>query len=89
MIPKQLNRLLVAPEVIVIDLADSALTALELALRLEHPLVDAPPPTDHPPIRRCARAVLRRARRLQHSLSRYRALVHHILREAEQNDSPF
>jgi hypothetical protein len=89
MTPKQFNQLLFAPEIIVIDLANSTLIALELALRLEHPLVDAPPPTEHPPIRHHARAVLRRARRLQHALSRYRALVHGILREAEQNDLPF
>jgi hypothetical protein len=89
MTPRQFNRLLVAPEIIVIDLADAALTALERALRLEHPLVDAPPPAEHPPIRRRARAVLRRAQRLHHSLRRYRALVHDILRQAEQNDLPF
>jgi hypothetical protein len=89
MTPRQFNRLLVAPEIIVIDLADAALLALELALRLEHPLVDAPPPTEHPPIRRRARAVLRRAERLHTSLHRYRHLVQTILHEAEQNDLPF
>jgi hypothetical protein len=78
-----------APELIVVDLADAALTALEHALRLEHPLLDAPPPTDHPTIRRRARAVLRRARRLHFALRRYRALVQDILREAEQYDLPF
>lgn len=89
MTPKEHHRLLIAPEIIVIDLADAALAALERALRLEHPLVDAPPPTEHPPIRRRARAVLRRAQRLHHSLRRYRALVRDILLEAEQNDLPF
>ena len=89
MTPRQFNRLLVAPEIIVVDLADAALIALECALRLEHPLVDAPPPTDHPPIRRRARAVLRRAERLHAALRRYRGLVQAILREAEQNDMPF
>ena len=89
MTPREFNRLLVAPEIIVIDLADAALLALERALRLEHPLVDAPPSTDHPPIRRRARAVLRRAHRLHVALSRYRRLVQAILHEAEQNDLPF
>jgi hypothetical protein len=89
MTPRQFNRLLVAPEIIVVDLADAALNALEHALRLEHPLVDAPPPTEHPPIRRRARVVLRRAKRLHDSLCRYRRLVQTILHEAEQNDLPF
>jgi hypothetical protein len=44
MTPRQFHRLLVAPEIIVVDLAESALIALDRALRVEHPLVDAPPP---------------------------------------------
>jgi hypothetical protein len=89
MTPRQFHRLLVAPEIIVIDLAVAALIALERALRLEHPLVDAPPPTDQPPIRRRARAILRRAQQLRLYLRRYHRLVQAILREAEQNDLPF
>jgi hypothetical protein len=89
MTPRQFNRLLIAPEIIVIDLADAALLALERALRLEHPLLDAPPPTEHPPIRRRAKAILRRAQRLHVALRRYRGVVQAILREAQQNDLPF
>jgi hypothetical protein len=85
----ELRRLLFAPEIIVVDLADAALVALERALRVEHPLLDAPPPIEHPPVRRHARAVLRHALRLRLALRRYRRLVHHVLREAEQPDSPF
>jgi hypothetical protein len=71
MTPDERRTLLFAPEVIVVELADDALIALERALRVEHPLLDAPPPTEHPPIRRHARAVLRRARRLRDALQAY------------------
>jgi hypothetical protein len=83
------DRLLIAPEMIVVELVDAALVALERALRLEHPLVDAPPPTEHPPVRRLASVVLRHADRLRSSLRAYRRVVNDILREAEQRDSPF
>jgi hypothetical protein len=89
MTPRQLHRLLIAPEIIVVDLADAALVALERALCVEHPLLDAPPPTEHPPVRRHARGVLRRVQRLRASLRGYRRVVQDVLREAEQRDSPF
>jgi hypothetical protein len=85
----ELHRLLIAPELIVLDVADASLLALERALLLEHPLLQAPPPTEHPPIRQRARAVLRRVDRLRATLRAYRRVVHDILREAEQIDSPF
>jgi hypothetical protein len=85
----EFQRLLIAPELIVLDVADAALVALERALLLEHPLLEAPPPTEHPPVRQRARAVLRHAERLRAALRAYRRVVHDILREAEQNDSPF
>jgi len=40
---EEFRRLLFAPELIVLDVADAALTALERALVLEHPLVKNPP----------------------------------------------
>lgn len=89
MTPRQLHRLLIAPEIIVVDLADAALVALERALRLEHPLLDAPPPTDHPPIRQRAGALVRQAGRLRATLRRYRAAVRDVVLEAEHNDLPF
>jgi hypothetical protein len=89
MTPGELHRLLIAPEIIVVDLADAALVALERALLVEHPLLDAPPPTEHPPVRRHARAVLRHAEQLRHALRRYRNVVRDILREAEDVDPPF
>jgi hypothetical protein len=39
----ELRRLLIAPEIIVLDVALAALRALERALLLEHPLLEAPP----------------------------------------------
>jgi hypothetical protein len=89
MTPRQMRRLLIAPEIIVVDLADAALVALERALRLEHPLLDAPPPTQHPPVRRRARQVLLRAARLRSDLRRYRDLLRDVVLEAEQHDLPF
>jgi len=89
MTPQHLHHLLIAPELIVVDLVESALIALERALCVEHPLLDAPPPTQHPPVRRHARDVLRRVDRLRMSLRAYRRVVHDILREADQHDSPF
>ncbi len=89
MTPRQLHRLLIAPELIVVDVVEAALIALERALCVEHPLLDAPPPTEHPPVRRHARNVLRRVEPLRASLRGYRRVVQDILREAEQRDSPF
>jgi hypothetical protein len=89
MTPDERRTLLFAPEVIVVELADDALVALERALRVEHPLLDAPPPTEHPPIRRHARAVLRRARRLRDALQAYQDAVHDVLLEAQEKDLPF
>jgi hypothetical protein len=83
------DRLLLAPELIVIELVDAALVALERALCVEHPLVDAPPPIEHPPVRRLASVVLRHAERLRGSLRAYRRAVNDILRDAEQRESPF
>lgn len=83
------DRLLLAPELIVIELVDAALVALERALCAEHPLVYAPPSTEPPPVRRLASAVLRHAERLRASLRAYRRAVNDILREADQRESPF
>ena len=86
MTPRQLHHLLIAPEILVVELVDHALVALERALRVQHPLVDAPPPTEHPPIRRRARTVLRHTARLRDSLRRYRRAVRDVLREADLPD---
>ncbi len=77
--------LLLAPELIVIELVDAALVALERALCVEHPLLHAPSPTEHPPVRRLASAVLRHAERLRGSLRAYRRLINDVLRDADQS----
>jgi hypothetical protein len=85
----EFHRLLIAPEIIVLDVADAALLALERALVLEHPLVESPASGDDPPVRRRARHVLRSAARLLRALRAYRAVVLTILQEAEVVDDPF
>ena len=89
MTAEELHRLLIAPELIVLDVVDAALVALERAMLVEHPLVHAAPPTEHPPIRRHASLVLRRARQLRRALRRYRRAADDILREERQPDLPF
>lgn len=77
----ELRRLLIAPEIIVLDLTLATLRALERALLLEHPLLHAPPSADDPRVRQRARAVLRRASRLRRALRDYRAIVDLIVRD--------
>ncbi len=85
----EFRRLLFAPEIIVLDVADAALLALQRALVLEHPLVDNPASDDDPLVRRRARDVLRSAHRLLRALRAYRGVVLTILREAETEQDPF
>ncbi len=90
MTANQLLRLLAAPEIVVVDLVGSALTALRLALLAEHPLLDddtAAP--DAPPVRRSARDVLRHADRLRRRLRAYRRQVHAVLQSPDDTDMPF
>jgi hypothetical protein len=86
---EEFRRLLIAPEIIVLDVADAALLALERALVLEHPLVNDPAGDDDPLVRRRARVVLRSAARLVRALHVYRGVVLAILREADFPDDPF
>jgi len=81
----EFRRLLIAPELIVLDVADAAL----LALVLEHPLVRHPNSDDDPVVRRRARDVLRSTARLLRGLRAYRGVVLSIVREAEFQDDPF
>lgn len=85
-----LQRLLIAPELIAIELVDAALLALCRALLVEHPTLDGPPSTEDPPIRRRAHRVLRRARRLSHALDAYRVTAEQIIDDAlDDHDLPF
>lgn len=90
MTPHQLHRLLFAPEIIVVDLADHALHALGLALLAEHPLIDDESVAhDDAPVQRRARALLRRARALRRALDDYRSRVERVLRQTEEPELPF
>jgi hypothetical protein len=90
MTPAQLHRLLIAPEIIVVDLVDHALHALRLALLAEHPLIDDDSAAhDDAPVQRRARALLRRARDLRRALDDYRTQVERVLRQPEETELPF
>ena len=90
MTPGQLHRLLIAPEIIVVDLADHALHALGLALLAEHPLIDDDSAAhDDAPVQRRARALLRRARALRRALDDYRSQVQRVLRQPDEPELPF
>lgn len=90
MTPGDLHRLLIAPELIVLDVADAALVALDRALHLEHPLVDASPCCDDPLIRRRARAILLPTATLRRALRAYRRSADRIiLQRSQRSDLPF
>jgi hypothetical protein len=59
MTAEEFRHLLIAPELIVLGIADAALLAFERAFVLEHPLVHNQTSDDDPPVRRRARIVLR------------------------------
>jgi hypothetical protein len=90
MTAEQLRRLLAAPEIIVVDLVSSALTALRFALPAEHPLLDDDlAAIDDPPVRRTARRLLRRADRLRRALRAYRRSVDAALQCPDDHDLSF
>jgi hypothetical protein len=89
MTPRQLHRLLIAPEMIVVDAVRAALFALERAMLVEHPSIDIDPAHDDTPVQRRARAVVHAAHQLRRALRRYRTVVQAIMREARANDLPF
>ncbi|HTZ86063.1 MAG TPA: hypothetical protein VMB05_05280 [Solirubrobacteraceae bacterium] len=90
MTAEQLQRLLAAPEIVVVNLVDRALVALRLALLAEHPLLDddlAAP--DDPPVQRRARRILRLAQLLRRAVADYRREVRRVLRTNLHGDLPF
>lgn len=89
MIPSAFRRLLAARELVVVDLADSALRALVLALELEHPTLDEPTFTSGPPTLRRARSVVRLVHRLCTELQLYRRAVDDALATPAVDDIPF
>jgi len=90
MSPDQFLRLIAAPEILVVDLVDAALVALDLALLAEHPLLDSDDAApDDPPVRRRARALRRIAPRLRRALQAYRHEVDLALQDPPREDLPF
>jgi hypothetical protein len=85
---EELRRLLIAPEIIVVDLTDAALTALRRALLVEHPTLGEFPSDEQAGIRRRAALVLHAADRLHGALHAYRRAVEPVLRELPPDD-PF
>ena len=85
----QLRRLLLAPEIIVVDLADAALSALRRAILVEHPTVTHYPDDDHPVVLRRAAVVLHHAARLRRALRAYRRAVDRVLEAEPCDDLPF
>ena len=81
----QLRRLLIAPEIIVVDLVDAALSALRRAIFVEHPTVTELPDADHSDVLRRAAVVLHHVARLRRALRAYRRAVDRVL-EAEPRD---
>jgi hypothetical protein len=83
---EELRRLLIAPEIIVVDLADAALAALRRAILLEHPTVTEFPSADHSPVLVRAAIVLRCAARLRRAIRAYRRAVDRVLDEPPSPD---
>ena len=86
---EELRRLLIAPEIIVVDLADAALAALRRAILLEHPTVTEFPTAQDAPVLVRAAAVLRSAARLRRHLQAYRRAVDRIIAKPDPDDLPF
>jgi hypothetical protein len=84
------RRLLVAPELFVVDLADANVRALLRAIRVEHPdLRRDPLPGDCPALLRRARAILQPARDLRRALADYRRAVDELVDDLQRDDLPF
>lgn len=81
----ELERLLIAPELIVLDIAAAVCVALRRALLLQHPMVIGEPRTDQPPIRRRAVALLRHLDRLECALAAYRATADQVIADYRAN----
>jgi hypothetical protein len=85
---EELRRLLIAPEIIVVDLTDATLAALRRAILVEHPTLGEFPSDEQSGVPRRATLVLHAAARLQRALHAYRRAVEPILREPPP-DNPF
>jgi hypothetical protein len=89
--PEQQRLLQAAPEIMVLDLTDSALATLITALLLEHPTADdvSGPGIRAPSTLRRARQLLATARRLRDQIERYRLAVDRVVGRPAPHDLPF
>ena len=85
----ELRRLLGAPEIIVVDLADASIAALRRAILVEHPTLHESSAAHGSPVLRRAAGVLRSAARLRRALQAYRNAVNIVLTEPAADDLPF
>lgn len=85
---EELRRLLIAPEIIVVDLAAAALDALRRAIHLEHPTITEFPNADHSTVLRRAALVLHAAARLRRALRAYRRAVNRVLDDSARDNMP-
>lgn len=90
MTPRARRRLLTAPELLVVDLADVTLRALLRAIDLEHPALDEEPAARDAPVRYRARALVHPARRLRRAIADYRRAVERLAADLHRDDDlPF
>lgn len=87
MTASELRRLLLAPELVVVDLAAATLVALRRAILVEHANADQPSPGDAE-LRRCATNVLRATANLRKEMRAYRRAAH-TARFMVDDDLPF
>jgi hypothetical protein len=89
--PEQQRLLKAAPELLVVELTDTALGTLITALLLEHPTADhaSAPGIGAPSTLRRARQLLATARRLRDQIERYRLAVGRVVARPAPHDLPF
>lgn len=88
---EQRRRFHAARELVEIAIAEICLNALDIALRLEHPMLDEPKSCGDPPTLNRARAVSHFAAALRGALDAYRVAVDRALDTAHhvEDDLPF
>jgi hypothetical protein len=89
--PEQQRLLQAAPELMVLELTDTALGTLITALLLEHPTADhaSAPGVGAPSTLLRARQLLATARRLRDQIERYRRAVDRVVGRPAPHDLPF
>lgn len=86
----ELHRLLAAPELLLVEVADATASALVRGLVAEHPILDERSErVDDTRVVRRARVVLRDARRLRRALVAYRRAVDDALCDPPDDNLPF